>query len=50
MTISSGISVPPQPFYYGAAAYGIGGGGEGPPVSTGTNQVAVDVTVSYTIR
>ena len=50
ITISTGVALPPQPIYYGAAGYGIGGGGEGPPVSTGTNTVVVDVTVSYTLR
>ncbi len=51
ITISTGVSFPvPQP-YYAAPAYGMGGGGgEAPPVSVGTNKVAVDVTVSYSIR
>jgi len=51
ITISTGVTLPaPQP-YYAALGYGMGGGGgEGPPVSVGTNKVAVDVTVSYSIR
>jgi hypothetical protein len=48
ITISTGITLP-QPYFYGAAAYGMGGGG-GPPVSTGTNTVTVNVTVSYAVR
>jgi uncharacterized protein YggE len=46
--ISSG-TVLPQPIFYGAPAYGVGGGG-GPPVSTGSNTVTVNVTVSYGVR
>ena len=49
ITISTGISLP-QPIYYEAAAYGLGGGGEGPPISTGTNTVMANVFVSYAIR
>jgi uncharacterized protein YggE len=48
ITISTGVILP-QPYFYGAAAYGMGGGG-GPPVSTGTNTVTVNVTVSYAVR
>jgi hypothetical protein len=48
ITISTGVTYP-EPYYYGAPAYGMGGGG-GPPVSTGTNTVTVNVTVSYAVR
>ena len=48
ITISTGV-VLPQPIYYGQPAYGMGGGG-GPPVSTGTNTVTSDVTVTYAVR
>jgi hypothetical protein len=48
LTISTGVTYPEQ-FYYGAPAYGMGGGG-GPPVSTGMNTVTVNVTVSYAVR
>jgi len=50
ITISTGVTLPPPQPYYAALGYGMGGGGEGPPVSVGTNKVAVDVTVSYSIR
>ena len=50
ITISTGVTLPVPQIFYGAGAYGIGGGGEGPPISSGTNTVAVDVTVSYTLR
>jgi len=50
VSISTGVTQPPPQFYFGPAAFGVGGGGEGPPISSGTNTVAVDVTVSYAIR
>jgi len=48
ISISTGV-IYPEPIYYGAAAYGIGGGG-GPPVSTGMNSVTVNVTVIFAVR
>jgi hypothetical protein len=48
ISISTGVTLPP-PYFYGAAAYGMGDGG-GPPVATGTNTVTVNVTVSYAVR
>ena len=48
ISISTGVTYP-EPYYYGAAGYGMGGGG-GPPVSTGMNTVMVNVTVSYAVR
>lgn len=48
ISISTGVLLP-QPVYYGVAAYGMWGGG-GPPVSTGTNTVTVNVTVTYAVR
>ena len=48
ISISTGVTLP-EPYYFGAGAYGIGGGG-GPPVSTGMNTVTVNVTVSYAVR
>jgi uncharacterized protein YggE len=48
ITISTGMTLP-QPIFY-APAYGVGGGGEGPPVSAGMNTVTVHVTVSYAVR
>jgi len=50
ITISTGVSLPVPLIYYGAPAFGMGGGGDGPPISSGTNTVTVDVTVSYTLR
>jgi uncharacterized protein YggE len=46
--ISTGTSLP-SPIYYGEGAMGLGGGG-GPPISTGTNAVTVNVSVGYAIR
>lgn len=48
MSITTGVTLP-EPVYYSGLASGMGGGG-GPPVSTGTNTVTANVTVSYAVR
>jgi hypothetical protein len=53
ISISTSVYLPPVPYYYqralGGGGEGLGGGG-GPPVSAGSYEVQVDVTVVYDLR
>ncbi len=40
----------PVPIYYDAKGLGMGGGGSGPSVPTGENEITVDVTLTYQIK